>query len=474
MRLITIFLSLFFLLPTLIAQPLERSFTIPKKTRLCPRDTKRGDREFSGNGPKVTGTARLVKVGKTRLKLELSLYVVETKSDWTEAKRDWTYSNVYTAPSGYYIKSVESNKSYSRGFYIDKDHSLDKLTQTGGTESGYKITGGKLVKQFDFKGDTGGKDIGNCTTDDVYMNVHFNSVKVTIQRPETLIQSLSTRTSFPVNRANKMSQDLNGLAHDSQNWFFTQSGSLWKVPVSFNLASIDKLQPEGSKMVEIPPLLQRRGYNRFGDLDYYAGYLFVALEGEGRVEEKPMIAVFSANNLELIETIALDTWQTTIGWCAIDPSKGYLYSSVANSSFLIKKYKVNVQGNKVSLGSPSDYKIYTSTGSRLNLRDLKGGSFSSNGRYLFLVNGNADPNTATRRVWSFNVRSRRAMRVASYGSGVEPKSITYWNIGSKAPGVSGHLHMITLKQPPESRDEFSFRHYSVTEYTGWYEAMPTN
>lgn len=473
MRLITILLIFFFPVVSLFAQPLEKSFTIPKKTRLCPTDTKRGDREFSGHGPRVTGTARLIKVGKTRLRLDLDLYAVETKSDWTEARGDWSYT-AYTAPSGYYIKSVESNKSYSRGYYIDKDHSLDKLTQSGGTESGYKITGGKLVKQFDFKGDTGGKDIGNCTTDDVYMNVHFNSVKVTVQRPETLIQSLAARTSFPVNKANKMSKELIGVAHDNQNWYFTQSESLWKIPVSFNLTTLDKLQPENTQMMEIPPLLQRRGYNRFGDLEYYRGYLFVALEGEGRVEEKPLIAVFSASNLELMETIPLDDWQQTIGWCAIDPIRGYLYSSESNSSYLIKKYKVNILGENVSLNSPSDYKIYTSSGNRLNLRDVKGGTFSANGRYFFLVNGTADPSSSTRRVWSFNLRSRRAMRVATYGNGIEPQSITYWNIGSRAPGISGHLHLITLKHPPESRDEFSFRHYNISEYTGWYEAVPTN
>lgn len=473
MKRIILFLTFSLLLISVSAQPLEKTFTISKKTRLCPTDTRRGDREFKGHGPKVTGEARLVKVGKTRLNVKLDLYAVETKSDWTEARGTWTYG-AYTAPSGYYIKSIEPNKSYSKGFYIDKDHSLDKLTQTGGTEGSYKITNGKLVKQFDFMGDTGGNDIGNCTTGDVYMNVHFNSVKVTIQKPETLIQTLSNKTSFPVNKSNKMSQDLNGLTHDSQNWYFTQSESLWKIPVSFNLSSLDKLQPENTKMMEIPPLLQRRGYNRFGDLDYYKGYLFVALEGEGRVEEKPRIAVFSADNLELIETIPVEDWQKTIGWCGIDATKGYLYTSEANSSLLIKKYKITVSGETVSLGSPSDYKIYTSSGVRLNLRDLKGGTFSSNGRYLFLVNGNADPNSFYRRVWSFNLRSRRAMRVASYGSGMEPQSISYWNIGSKAPGISGHLHQITLNRSAESRDAFTFRHYAITEFTGWYESTPTN
>jgi hypothetical protein len=52
--------------------------------------------------------------------------------------------------------------------------------------------------------------------------------------------------------------------------------------MSFDLNGMGKLQPVSTQMVGIPPYLKRQGYRRFGDLDGYRVFVFVALEGDGR------------------------------------------------------------------------------------------------------------------------------------------------------------------------------------------------
>jgi hypothetical protein len=38
-----------------------------------------------------------------------------------------------------------------------------------------------LVREFQIKGDTGGKDIGNCTSDDAYLSLFLRPLRVFIQ-----------------------------------------------------------------------------------------------------------------------------------------------------------------------------------------------------------------------------------------------------------------------------------------------------
>ena len=113
MKTLTILTSLFFLLSfseswaqTNSSQPVK----ISSKIRLCPKDTRRGDREFGGHGPDVTATARLTIENKTRVILRLSLHAIETKRDWTEAKGTWRFI-VYQAPFGFKIGLNALNRS---------------------------------------------------------------------------------------------------------------------------------------------------------------------------------------------------------------------------------------------------------------------------------------------------------------------------------------------------------------------------
>jgi hypothetical protein len=149
----------------------DYAFTPASITRLCPTHIG-GDREFKGHGPdvKVDATIR-TRNSDREIWVTLHLHAKETRSDWTEAEGTWE-RKLWTAPTGKRIASIESDR-FSEASYRDTNHSLDRPS----------VRGGALVSKFEVMGDTGGNDVRNCTSDDVYMNVYFNDIQVKL-RPE--------------------------------------------------------------------------------------------------------------------------------------------------------------------------------------------------------------------------------------------------------------------------------------------------
>lgn len=136
-------------------------------TRLCPTHIG-GDREFKGHGPDVTVTAEIERRnGNQEIWAVLYLNAKETRSDWTEAEGNWD-RRVWSVPTGQKVNSIDTDLESNAG-YVDTDHDLDRPSVRGGT----------LVSRFEVMGDTGGNDVGNCTADDVYLNVYFNEIRGT-------------------------------------------------------------------------------------------------------------------------------------------------------------------------------------------------------------------------------------------------------------------------------------------------------
>lgn len=139
----------------------------PKPIRgLCPKHVG-GDREFDGHGPDVKASASLrISHDRRSIIATMSLDAKETKRNWSHAKGNFRRA-IYQAPEGYRVAKIMSDTT-SHTRYRDTDHAIDRP----------HVAGGKLVRTFEIKGDTKGRDIGNCTNDDVFMNVHFNPLKV--------------------------------------------------------------------------------------------------------------------------------------------------------------------------------------------------------------------------------------------------------------------------------------------------------
>lgn len=153
-----------------ITHPIKRNIVTPIPRRgLCPSRCG-GDKEFKGHGPKVKAHAVLFIKNNNSLWVEIYLHAKETTKDHTCASGKWTYP-VWETPNGFHIVYF-SPKGASRAEYVDNNHQLDIPS----------ITGSALVSKFEIMGDTGGDDTGNCTADDVYINVYFKPVKINYKR----------------------------------------------------------------------------------------------------------------------------------------------------------------------------------------------------------------------------------------------------------------------------------------------------
>lgn len=166
-----IFLISFLFLANVFAEE-TRTFKPSSIKRLCPKHVN-GDREFAGHGPDVRASVRLsISRNKRNIVANISLSARETMRNWTTAKGSWS-RNIWTAPSGYEIVRILSSKS-STASYRDRNHHIDRPRPRG-----------SLVKIFEIMGDTRGNDVGNCTSDDVFMNIFFNRVKVLIKKKQS-------------------------------------------------------------------------------------------------------------------------------------------------------------------------------------------------------------------------------------------------------------------------------------------------
>lgn len=69
------------------------------------------------------------------------------------------------------------------------------------------------------------------------------------------------------------------------------------------------------------------GIAHIGGLSYYNGFIYAGLE-DSKVWKHPMVGVYSAETLEIVEWFELDAAVHTRGlpWVTVDPSTGYLYA----------------------------------------------------------------------------------------------------------------------------------------------------
>ena len=127
--------------------------------------------------------------------------------------------------------------------------------------------------------------------------------------------------NYPKDRENGWSHECNGVCHDDRNWYFTQNGNIWKFPVSYDLKKSCNSEDT------IIGIYKNPYGHHLGDIDCYNGYLFVPVDDDG----KPYIAVFPTSDIHkkvAYQTMYKgDTVFDSIGWVAINPKDGKLFTS---------------------------------------------------------------------------------------------------------------------------------------------------
>ena len=159
---------------------------------------------------------------------------------------------------------------------------------------------------------------------------------------------LRSSTTWPVHE-DLGDREIQGVTHDHDNWYFTWTnkdpniGYLSKIPLGVNLADcvLGAITPcpqsPGQKIVNMNQFAELKNYWHWGDPDHYqyngTDYIVVPISGSPSI-----IAIFRASNLSLalVGKLTQATHsvcdgnlgpQRSIGWCAIHPKTGDLYTS---------------------------------------------------------------------------------------------------------------------------------------------------
>jgi hypothetical protein len=290
--------------------------------------------------------------------------------------------------------------------------------------------------------------------------------------------------------------DAQGLAHDENHWFITQTGRLRKIPVSKDL---EKISSNESGVIKIRldsddcPKLVAEGYSHFGDPDYLEiddkGYVIVPIEGG----DKGAVAIFRASDLKYVNHAYLTGQDRKAPWCAIDKSSPdrFLFSSKFEGVSAINRYKVNWRAiidsdGPKNLGSPIQINL-KGNGGQITLENVQGGEITPSGNLLYLVcgNWNKERDSDGLHVFEFssdqsNVKrlrqSSKSSRPFEYGfypgatgpnsTGYEePEGLTIWDLDAHSDAhekVKGQLHVLLLDTWPKKR--IYMKHYTHTIY----------
>ena len=329
---------------------------------------------------------------------------------------------------------------------------------------------------------------------------------------------------FPKDEELNWSENIQGVAHDAEHWFFTNQGSLIKLPADFNL----HLDPDfdnptadlrrrdlGSNAYQA---LSDLRINHFGDIDYYGGYIWAALEApEVSIfdiliyPKQSFIGVFEPENLNLVGVTEISEFQEGKGgWVAVDSWSGLLYGSYGivgpdpdkpGGPRPIVRYQINLaalQGetpnvdaaitffDEIQLKEANDGDGDADVPLVKALKNMQGATFTPWGD-LVIENGYIDDDSFIERGGIHIFRPVGANRFATEfrlveesvnETGIggfrfaynvdfdeEPEGIDWWNRTGYAY-ANGQLHaqMVDNTQFLEGEsapDDFYFKHYSV-------------
>lgn len=298
---------------------------------------------------------------------------------------------------------------------------------------------------------------------------------------KTLLRSVDWPSSYnfindhPKNKNTGWVYDdwVQGIACNGRHWFITQMNRLWRIPVSYDLSKkINKSKlPPGVSYVGIPPSL--KDYNHFGDLDYYNGYLYIALEDNKDWSVPSRVAVFDASNLAYVTSSTLPGQPKNCPWCAINPLNGNLYSSAfrmqGGAKVHIYGRDFNASKKKLTLKKVGDMDLLRENGTPLKIIGVQGGAFSQNG-HLYLIVWDFDLNDDyDDGLMGFDMitgRRKAHVKVKYQLSEIEElEGMCIYDLDNAgAPNIRGQFHVLLLDHEavfPGDDDEVYLKHYGV-------------
>ena len=275
--------------------------------------------------------------------------------------------------------------------------------------------------------------------------------------------SVGGLSDFPSDRtySGGLSNDTQGVTHDSSYWFMTNTYNVWRWPV-------------GSSINENPSYVSGNPwsglYNHLGDLSYGANYLFLPLEKNGGSGSWCAFGVLNRDlqyyNYAIVPDAGVSDQGDSCPWVAYNPRDGYLYSSAFNTSY-INKYSWSlavVNGTwQLTLGFVARIPLKDGNGNPMSLSSLQGGEFSNTNK-LYLVSDSASGVYAV-DIFNGRVQTWFGVQVDHSSTAAEElEGITLWDVDNgMAPGVSGQIHVQMCDNDLSNSDDFYFKHYRASE-----------
>lgn len=294
------------------------------------------------------------------------------------------------------------------------------------------------------------------------------------------------------------SDDVQGVAHDDNNWFITTTHFIWKIPVTLDLATAGFSSP-GVIRHAIGEYGDLVGYNHLGDPDTYtyAGedYLVVPIEnGEATCNSGPpgAVAILRCSDLSYVWHTPFPGQCNDAGWVAID-ANGFMMSSrqhVHNSidtppcqGFGLRYYAFEWEllrtGGDARMQFFQEVHPIDELGRCLEMVTMQGGEYSPDGSLLYLVCGFYDDDDGLEEregVHVLDALTFRRVQHSTRGYGhfdyyydpgfptyEEPEGLTIWDLDDgRAPGILGQLHVLVSDNDFDLGDsgDVDFKHYT--------------
>ncbi len=266
--------------------------------------------------------------------------------------------------------------------------------------------------------------------------------------------------------------NMQGITHDDDNWYISQTYDLWKIPVEYDLRHVDHTSqfPEVVRVrlydMELPDgtSLVNLGYYHIGDLSYYRGYVIAPIEANS--PQPHGIFLFRADDLQCMGYATISGYRD-LGWVAVD-SAGFLYTSRDSSTYL-EQWEVNwddFPGHSLELQLTQQIHLQCEDGSPFDCGHAQGAVFSPSGDLFYFLIGIFDADDTNEGINVFDTGSSGAdvwrriqwSKDSSYFSYEfshtcefpvyiceEPEGITIWDLDDgRAPGIRGQLHAVVL------------------------------
>ena len=110
-----------------------------------------------------------------------------------------------------------------------------------------------------------------------------------------------------------------GIATDGETLYFSSKTTIIRT-------ESDAKTLVNANYFAIPDELKELGIAHIGGMSFYNGYIYAGLE-DSKVWDYPIVGVYDAESLELVEYYIMDAEKITRGlpWVCVDSKTGYLY-----------------------------------------------------------------------------------------------------------------------------------------------------